>query len=44
MNTNINNFNNELNYTTAFCGISEKGSFIWKSGNRCDAILNKLII
>ena len=42
MNTNINNFNNELNYTTAFCGISEKGSFIWKSGNRCDAILDKL--
>jgi len=42
MNTKINNINGELNYTTAFCGISENGSFIWKSGNRCDAILDKL--
>ena len=42
MNTNINNINGVLNYTTAFYGISENGSFIWKSGNRCDAILNKL--
>jgi len=42
MNTNINNINGELNYTTAFCGISENGSFIWKSGSRCDAILDKL--
>ena len=42
MNTNINNINGVLNYTTAFCGISENGSFIWKSGNRCEAILNKL--
>ena len=41
MNTNFNEIS-ELNNTNAFKGISKYGSFIWKNGYRCDAILNKL--